>query len=564
MKAAIFVVAAAVCLAQDPAPPPAPVMVSVPPLAPVDLNTPYASPRDAARHRLQATLAELSENRNVKDGLRGFAQAFSEDHTYAAAAFNLGILAAIAEKWDDAVAAFEEASKLDPALAKAAAGQLERLRLIAKLEKSAEGRRRRAYDESLLLLVQTLPAMSSADAIAALVDLGRIDPKRWEAPALLAGINGEGMTYQAASKFLEIAIANAGAPAVRQSLEPARQAIDREVAYTTARASAEAASDQGDYPKAAELYQTAWTKIPARVENGLDAASSLLLCDDTQHASALLARLRDSKDPEAAAQAGAMLKQLAPVEPAAATTTSDADQFFRDPGPREPVHIGAMIPAIDRAPLEIYRRPLPKLVEDTTPVALLASFALDAPASVPLPPLAASSFSGESPWREATSAGRAETIPARAVQTADLSAGAAEPGTLQITSDPAGARVFVGAASDPACETPCNLKLAAGDYSLRLTLAGHREVQQNVQVKAEMQDLAIPMEILRASLLIESASPGSVKVNGIAVEAGGSPVELSFAPGLYRVGANFGSGYRERLLFLKPAARLRLDLRGKP
>src|SRR5262249_42730018 len=153
-----------------------------------------------------------------------------------------------------------------------------------------------------------------------------------EAPALLAGINGDGMTYQAASKFLEIAISNANGSPIRQSFEPARQAVEREVAYSAARASAEAASDQGDYLKAAELYQTAWTKIPARVESGMDAASALLLCDDTPHASTLLIRLRDSKDPEVAAQAAAMLKQLAPVEPAAATTPSDADQFFRDPG----------------------------------------------------------------------------------------------------------------------------------------------------------------------------------------------------------------------------------------
>src|SRR5262249_39120958 len=156
------------------------------------------------------------------------------------AAFDLGIVAAIAEKWDDAVAALDEASKLDPALGKAAAQQLERLRLIAKLEKSAEGRRRRAYDESLLPVVQSLPSMSSGDAIAALVELGRIDPKRWEAPALLAGINGDGMTYPAASKFLEIAMSNAGGSTIRQSLEPARKAVEREVAYSSARASGEA------------------------------------------------------------------------------------------------------------------------------------------------------------------------------------------------------------------------------------------------------------------------------------------------------------------------------------
>jgi hypothetical protein len=543
----------ALLLAQDPipAPPPtpAPVIVVVAPLAPVDPNTPYASPRDAACHRFQVTLADVTENRNAKDGLRGFAQAFNDDRTYAAAAYNLGILAAIAEKWDDAVAALEEASKLDTALAKTAAPQLERLRLIARLEKSADGRRRRAYDEALLPLLQTLQAMPPADATAALIELGRIDPKRWEAPALLAGINGEGMTSQAAAKFLDIAIANAGS--ARGSLEPARKALERESQYVAARASAEAASDQGDYPKAAELYQAAWSKIPARVENGIDAASALLLTEDTKSASALLCRLRDSKDPEISAQAAAMLKQLAAIEPAAVATTSDASEFFRDAGSREPARIATLLPPIDRAPLEIYKRPLPKLVEDPEPVVLLASLSADSPQSAPLPALQPAPFSGDSPWRDATSVPRTEAPAARSIQAVDLSAGAAEPRTLQISTEPAGAKVFIGAEPpNPSCETPCALKLAPGDYPIRLALAGYRDVQTN-----SAQDISVPLEVIRATVIFENAAPGSIKVNGAQVD---DAPEYSFVPGLYRIGANFGGSYRERLLYLKPAARLRL------
>jgi hypothetical protein len=558
--------AAGIAVAQDPVPPPAAptmpvVMVSVPPLAPVDLNTPYVSPRDAARHRLQGTLAELTANRNLKDGLRGFTQAFAEDHTYAAAAFNLGILAAISEKWDDAAAAFDEASKLDPALGKVAAPQLERLRLIAKLEKSAEGRRRRAYDEALLPLLQRLAGLTSNEANSALAELGRIDPKRWEAPALLAGLNGDGSGYQTASKFLEIAIANATDPAIRRALETPRKAAERELSYTSTRAAAEAASDQGDYPKSAELYQSAWSEIPARVENGLDAASAFLLSDDTQHACAVLTRLRDSKDAEVQTLAGAMLKELAAIEPAGAAATSDAAEFFRTPGPREPVRIASMIPPIDRQPLEIYTRALPKLVDDPAPVAVLASLAADAPSSTALPALPAPSVAGENPWREAFQQVRVESTAARAVQTADLSAGSQESRTLQVTSDPAGARIFVGTATEPACETPCNVRVAAGEYGMRISLAGYRDAQQTVQVKADVQDLAVSLEMLRGSVILETATLASVKVNGslIAVEA--SPVELSFAPGLYRVGADFGSGFSERILMIKPGSRLRLDPR---
>jgi len=569
----LLAVIAVGAFAQDPPPPPPPpvetappatpvVMVTAQPLAPADFNSPYASPRDAARHRSQATLAELAANRNLKDALRGFEQALIDDRTYALAAFDLGIIAAISEKWDDAVAAFEDASRLAPStFGSAVAPQLERLRVIAKLEKSAEGRRKRAYDEALLPLLRKLPSLSASDANSALAELGRIDPKRWEAPALLAALNGDGSGYQTSSKFLEIAAANATDPSVKHALEAAHKAAERELLYNSMRADAEAADDRGDYPKAAELYQSAWSSIPARVENGLEAVSALLLCDDTEHASALLVRLRESKDPSVEAPAGAMLKELAAVEPAANATSSDAAQFFREPGPREPVRIASMIPPIDPKPLEIYMRPLPKLQEDNEPVVVLAAMAVDAPANVPLPALPNPSVAGDNPWREVTAA---QPKPAaespRAVQAVDLSNGSSEPRMLQVTSEPAGARVFLGTSPDPACQTPCNIRLVAGEYPLRLSLDGYREVQQNIDVHTDLQDVAVPMEVLRGSVLIQTSAPGSVKVNGTAVGAESSPVELSMAPGLYRIGADTGSAYRERLLTIKPGARLRLEL----
>ncbi len=217
-----------------PAPPPGPpvVNVSIAPLAPPDLDSPYASPRDAARHRFQATLAALRVNHDLKDGIRGFEQAYLEDSTYAAAAYNLAILVAIDEKWDDAAAALTRAAELDPrGLGATSTPQLERLKLIASLEKSADGRRKRHYDEALLPLLDRLPLLAPEAANTALGDLGRIDPKRWESPALLAGLNGDGRGYEASAKFLEIAATNASDPAVKTALENARKAADREVQY---------------------------------------------------------------------------------------------------------------------------------------------------------------------------------------------------------------------------------------------------------------------------------------------------------------------------------------------
>src|SRR5215469_5099529 len=152
-------VAALTCrliLAQTDAPPvsqasAAPVItVDVAPLRPPDLDSRYASPRDAARHRFQAALAELRTTRNIRTARAGFAEALLADPTYAPAAFDLGVVAAIAKQWEDALAAFEEAGRLDPnGLGREAAPQIARLRLVNSLEATEEGKRKRQYDEAL-------------------------------------------------------------------------------------------------------------------------------------------------------------------------------------------------------------------------------------------------------------------------------------------------------------------------------------------------------------------------------------------------------------------------------
>src|SRR5579872_3193900 len=273
--------------------------LDIAPLSAADLDTPYASPRDAARHRFQSTLADLKSSRNPKAALQGFAEALALDPTYAAAAYNLGVVAAIAGKWEDALGALEEAARLDPkGLGKAAAPQIERLRLISSLDVTPEGQRKRRYFEELYPVVTRLPNLRPADAMAALAEVGRIDPKRWEAPALLAGLNGNGHSYDVAVKFLEIAIANATDPTIKARLEKAQHAAKRELRYVAARAEADAAEDRGELEKAAGLYETAWTTIPARASNGMEAASVWLLRDDTSRAATLLVRLKDSGNDE--------------------------------------------------------------------------------------------------------------------------------------------------------------------------------------------------------------------------------------------------------------------------
>lgn len=468
------------------------VAIDFPPLAPADPNSPYASPRDAARHRFQATLAELESARNVKAGIQGFAEAFALDRTYAPAAFNLAVLAAIGGKSEDALSAFEEAARLDPALGKSAVPQIERLRLIRSLEASPEGKRRRNYDDALYPLLRQLPKLRAADAIRAVADVGKIDPKRWEAPALLAGLNGDGRGYDVAARFLEIATSNATLSAIKEKLQKALEAAQRELHYAAARAAADTAADRGEYDKAGDLYEKTWAVMPARAFNGMEAASAWLLHDDTVHAAALLARLREGRDTELAGSAAAMLKELEPIEPAAKAPAADAGDFFRDSGSADPVYISDLIPPIDQSEMELLARPLPRLVSDAEPVVLLSALAAnpaDAPSSAGLPPLSPPRIAGEHPWRELSQISNG------------LVAGAADP-------------VLVDAATPPD----------------------------------------------RGSVIVETPNPAPLFVNGMAIAAQ-APVELIFTPGVYRIGAEFPSGRREREVAVKPGAHLRLQLR---
>jgi len=578
MRSLILVVSICAILSgqENPAPPPdkqpagAPVVpLDVAPLAAPDLDSPYASPCDAARHRMQATLAELRTARNTKLAMQGFAEALLTDRSYAIAAFDLGVIAAIAEKWQDALAALDEVARLDPnGLGKTVAPQTERLRLICSLEATAVGKRKLQYDEALYPVLSKLFKMAPADAMSALTDIGRIDPKRWEAPALIAGVNGSSERYDVSAKFLEIAVANAIDPTIKARLEKALHAAERELRYAAARASADATADRGEHQKAAELYEAAWTAIPARSSNGMQAAAAWLLQDDTSRAASILVRLRDSGSEEFMPLATAMLKELEPIEPGAKATSSDAAQFFRDAGPTQPVRISELLPPVDTSSMEILARPLPGLLQDPEPVLLLAALSAnpsDAPLAGTLPALAAPRIAGESPWRElsqlrSTMAVLDSTkLQDHPVQTADISAGARTRRLIQVTSEPAGARVFAGASSESICQTPCDVQATAGSHTLRVSLPGYEDEIKVVRVATTKAELAVVLKPIRGNVVVETAGPAALTVNGTSI-ANVAPVELALIPGLYRITADFGSTARERIVNVKPGARLRLSL----
>ena len=147
----------------------------------------------------------------------------------------------------------------------------------------------------------------------------------------------------------------------------------------------------------------------------------------------------------------------------------------------------------------------------------------------------------------------------RAVQNVDLAANAASRGILSITTEPVGARVFIGEAAEPTCETPCKAQLAEGTYAIRFSKVGFQDELRSVEMTSS-QDLAVPLTFLRGSVIVEAPLPATLKVNGTPVGAQ-TPAELSLAPGLYRISAELASGTRDQVLMIKPGARLRLEVR---
>jgi PEGA domain-containing protein len=129
-----------------------------------------------------------------------------------------------------------------------------------------------------------------------------------------------------------------------------------------------------------------------------------------------------------------------------------------------------------------------------------------------------------------------------------------------VTTQPAGARIFIGDQPESACQSPCTIQAASGSYTVRVSLTGYQEQTQQVHIPGDGSELKVSLQLVRGILVVETSAPATLMVNGTAI-ANQAPIELSLLPGLYRIGADFGSTTRERLITIKPGARLRLPLR---
>jgi len=353
---------------------------------------------------------------------------------------------------------------------------------------------------------------------------------------------------------------------VKSALEASMAVVQRELRFAAAQGSANVAADNGDFAKAAESYEKAWKEIAARPSNGINAASAWLLADDTAKACEVLAVLRSAPDADLAAKANLMLKFLEPIEAAAKSTSNDGADLYKNAGSPDPVRIRPMLPAIDTTRAQILLRHLPRLVEDPGPVSLLESFSANATAgtALPLPPLSPSRFSAENYWSELAEAARNKTVTtsvseAPVLSTVDAMSGPGAARSLRITTEPAGARVFLDEQETPLCQTPCELRAAAGAHTVRLTMAKYDEITRSVRLTTQKTEVDETFRPMRGFLSLTYATPTSVKINGTPVLFQ-LPIELSLLPGLYRISTTAGQVTEDRLLTIRPGAHLKLPL----
>ena len=538
-----------------------PVRMDVAPLAPLDLLTPYASPRDAARHRLQATLAQLQENKDLRLGVRGLAQALATDPSYALAAYNLGVLCAIAEQWEDARLALEEAATLDSALATPVGPEIERLTLISTLERTPGGAAKWRFERGLFEALSA-PRPTTEGRMQQLVEIAKLDPSRWETPALMAVAMGDDHQYDSATRFLQVAATNAVDPAIRTALEAARKVAEREQSYAKAFGEATKLAGQGQWKQAADNFEAAWHVFPARVASGMQAAVARLMVDDTAAASQLLWRIRAAGDAEAATKAEAMLKALEAVEPGARQPATPAPAA--DESKSGPAGFATLIPETRTPQMAILGRAPLKFVTDPAPIRLYESLSLDPmvavrAASAPLPSLPPPpAVPGDAPMLEVRAL-RAATVGSGPPDSVSRTVAGRVAREAAVDSVPRRAAVYVDAESTPICRTPCVIQTSTASMALRLQSDGYDEKKANVQFGGRPSASVTVMLVAQPGFVVIEAPGSAVVVNGTPVP-GFAPLELALQPGVHRVEVLSGPRPMVTELMVKPGVRIRFPL----
>jgi tetratricopeptide (TPR) repeat protein len=508
----------------------------------------YSSRHEAAVAALKAAAQIASLGRGNDRVINFLLIAAKRDPAFGKVVYDLGLMCAKGERWDDAIRFYERAQQIDKSkeVAQLAADELERVQLLNSLESTPEGRRRREFDREFLEKSK-MAAENAAAAADSLRQLATYDATRWEAPALQGVLQATLGNYGASA--LALRSASQLAPEERrQDLLAAAELATREATYVDSEHQAQIAWEKQQYETAAKLYSLAWETSPGRTAVGMQAAVAFLMGDWIGPAVQILTRIGQMNSSDDAARAGAMLKELEPVSADAARASTLRQNAATDAPAADPAErIRKLVGDLTSPQMLLICKAPPPFLQDNAPFIKFFDSELD------LNGPTAAFLSTESIFAryERAVAGVAPAPPDAATPTAPPSAGMAQPPAanppaanppaeaapvqvpdrppalpprrespvpklaqgpsypLTITSRPAGATVVVDVDGIPSntCTTPCDLVLARVRHGLGATLNGYREIHKVIDKGSSAPSVELVFE----------RKQGTIKVTGVPV-----------------------------------------------
>jgi tetratricopeptide (TPR) repeat protein len=510
-------------------------------LAPsTDPATRYENRHEAAIAALKAANQIVSLGGNGDRVIYLLLIAAKRDPHFGTVLYDLGLICAKGERWDDAIRFYQRVPQVDSdqEVARLAEAELERVELLAKLESTTDGQHRRQFDSEFVVITKS----AGRDAVHALESLKRLaalDGTRWEVPALRGVLEASLGDYAASSLALENA--SQLAPADRRvALRSAAERARLEATYVDSRNKAQLEWEKPDYEEAAKLYSLAWETSPGRSEVGMKAAVAFLMADDIAPAVQTLTRILQTGSPENASKARAMLTELRTISQDAARAAAMEQNGVPEVTLVEVTdHIRKLVGDLTSPQMLLTAKAPPPFLQDNTPFIRISDSEVDsqnAPSFLstdsvfaryegvvagvaPTPAEAASPATGTGPTPVANPP--VETPPAQApVRSVALSSPPDSPAPkpargpdhgFAITSQPVGATVVFDNDPSTTCRTPCQLTAASGRHTLVAMLNGYRDIKKIVNI--EKNGATLPMELAferrQGSIEVTGGAPGS-------------------------------------------------------
>jgi tetratricopeptide (TPR) repeat protein len=515
----------------------------------------YSSRHEAALAALQAGIKAATVERNRARAMRFLLVSLRRDPYVAKTLYDMGVLCAQDERWQDALSFYRAAQQTNPEphLAQLSAADIERVQAVEHLESTPEGKKRREFDITFLAIIKM-----ASDPLAALIrarDLANKDKTRWEPHVFVGLMHAKTGAFLESVKDLEEA-ARLAPPIQRQKLQTATDVARREANFAEQRKSADELWGNRQYNLAAKLYAKAFEDSPGHLDVAMEAATGYLLDDQVPQAILLLAQLRDTRSDDLSAKAVAMLRELGSISEDA---QKEAAKVPKPPLAREQPEdaaerIASLVGQLTSPQMELTAKPNPILIPDNTPIipvpdeeltaghndaglltteSVFALYQRDLPAGEAPPPVeskpAPNAEAAPAPSPRAAATPDRPTLPGAPAPAGPLG----DPSRVEprvekaeghvvdkrpvlISSIPPGATLMVNEETTSLrCTAPCPMLLPLGRHTLRATLPKYREAQKIFNVEEKNAPVEVTLEEKRGTLLVKSQTPGAdVLLNG--------------------------------------------------